>query len=86
MLALLWQTCLQLGSDHGLHLQVLMAEARASGCQQDSGGGGCLHNHLLREAWRAEMLCQCSKTCRAEVLIVPLSPYSGRPGLWDVLS
>lgn len=59
----------------------------APGCQQDSGGGGgCLHSHLVLEAWHAEMLCQYSKECRAGVLIVLLCPFSGHPGLWDVLS
>lgn len=53
MLALLWVEWLSVyscvGSDHGLHLRVLMAQAkleRASSRQQDSGGGGCLLSHL----------------------------------------
>lgn len=57
MLALQWEEWLSVyscvGSDHGLHLRVLMAEAkqaRAPSRQQDSGGGGCLLSHLLLEA------------------------------------
>lgn len=57
MLALLWDEWLSVyscvGSDHGLHLRVLMAEAKqewVSSQQQDSGGGGCLLSHLLLEA------------------------------------
>lgn len=83
MLALLWEEWLSVyscvGSDHGLHLRVLKAEAKQEWASS------------RRQFPEEEDVCAaiCSwkqgKVCRAELLIGLLCLFSGHPGLWDVL-